>query len=97
MNMKPSQLERLVGAAIQLGVLIALVRSAQVKPYLKKSEAYRIYGRRNVQRWMTAGLLTPRKDGDYSAAWRIDRIEIETLSKAQEMESCLSEQSAGQP
>jgi len=73
----------MVGA--ELGALQALITTGMLKPYLKKSEAFRQYGRKNVERWIAQGDITPRKDGNHSAAWRIDRLEIAILAKAIEL------------
>jgi hypothetical protein len=72
----------LLEQAAEMGAKLALCRCGQLKPYLKKSEAYRLYGRKNVERWIESGLLKPRKDGDYSAAWRLERMELEAICKA---------------
>ena len=76
------QLELIIREAAELGTITAMVASGRLKPYLKKSEAFKIYGRANVENWLRNGLLTPRKDGDHSAAWRLDRIELETVSRS---------------
>ena len=76
------QLQHLLADASELGAIIALSKIGKIRPYLKKSEAFRRFGRKNVETWISRGLITPRKDGTNSAAWRIDRIEIETVHKA---------------
>jgi len=76
---------RLFNCGAELGAIHALVQTGHLKPYLKKSEAFRLYGRKQVEHWINDGSITPRKDGDYSAAWRIDRLEIEALAKATEL------------
>ncbi|WP_185218080.1 hypothetical protein [Sphingobacterium mizutaii] len=78
----PLQLQKLLVDASELGAILALTKIGKIKPYLKKSEAFEKYGRKNVENWILIGLITPRKDGNHSAAWRIDRIEIETVYKA---------------
>jgi hypothetical protein len=83
------QLQQLVGTAVELGVMIALIETGQIKPYLKKSEAFKLYGRKNIERWLTNSLLTPRKDGDHSAAWRLDRKEIEILIRSIKIQQLL--------
>jgi len=76
------QLQILFKAAAELGAITALVHAGKIKPYLKKAEAFRLYGRNQVEHWIAEGLITPRKDGDHSACWRIDRLEVEALAKA---------------
>jgi hypothetical protein len=78
-------MEKIIEAAAELGALQALILTGKLKPYLKKSDAFRHYGRSRVERWIADGLITPRKDGDHSAAWRIDRMELECLVKANQL------------
>ena len=78
------QLKLLLQEAAAMGAKTALVKSGWLKPYLKKSEAFRKYGRQNVEQWIDEGLVSIRKDGDHSAAWRIDRLEIEAIVMAME-------------
>ena len=75
-------LTRVFNCGAELGAIQALIKTGRLRPYLKKSEAFRLFGRKHVEHWIDAGLITPRKDGDYSASWRIDRLEIEAVSKA---------------
>jgi len=76
------QLQMLLQDAADLGAQMALAKTGKIRPYLKKSEAFRLYGRKNVEHWIGLGLITPRKDGEKSAAWRIDRIEAEAIHKS---------------
>jgi hypothetical protein len=82
MEINPFQLRMIAEASAELGALSALIKTGKVKPYLKKSEAFGIYGRASVENWIKDGLITVRKDGDHSAAWRIERFEIELLAKS---------------
>lgn len=85
----PFFMEKILQGAAELGALQALISIGHIKPYLKKSEAFRLYGRKQVEKWASEGLVKIRKDGDYSAAWRIDRMEIATLAKTIELLSYL--------
>jgi hypothetical protein len=76
------QLGILLRDVAEMGAKLALSRTGKIKPYLNKSEAFRRYGRKNIERWIDQGLITPRKDGNQSAAWRIDRIEVEAIRKS---------------
>lgn len=80
----PLQLQTLLCHAAEMGAKSVLAKTGHIRPYLKKSEAFRHYGRKNVEHWIGLGLVTPRKDGDHSATWRIDRMEIEAISKSRE-------------
>lgn len=79
------QLRTIVREAAELGAIIALVRTGKLPPYLKKREAYRRYGRRYVEQLLADGELSMRGDGNHSAAWRIDRIEIEAIVRGLEI------------
>ena len=85
MEISEHQLQKIVSSAAEIGASYALSRTGKTKPYLKKAEAFRLYGRKHVERWIEEGLITPRKDGDHSAAWRIERLEIEALAKAMDL------------
>lgn len=80
MEISKEQLSTLLEQAATLGAIKALASSGATKPFLKKSEAYRLYGRSTVERWFKEGLLTPIKDGSDSASWRIDRVQIESVA-----------------
>jgi hypothetical protein len=67
-----------------------MIRTGNLKPYLNKSEAFRRYGRGNIEKWLDIGLITPRKDGDHSAAWRLDRLEVESLLASNEIRRIFS-------
>lgn len=81
-HIPPHSLHQVIRASAEIGATAALIKSGKLKPYLKKSEAFKQYGRASVEHWLETGLLKPRKDGDHSAAWRLDRIELEIISKA---------------
>jgi hypothetical protein len=76
------QLGMLLRDAAEIGANLALSKTGRIKPYLNKSEAFRLYGRKNIERWIEQGLITSRKDGDHSAMWRIDRTEAEAIRKS---------------
>lgn len=76
------QLKLVIQEAAEMGAVLALIKTGRIKPYLKKSEAFRKYGRANVETWIEGGQLTIRKDGGHSAAWRIDRLELEAVVKS---------------
>jgi hypothetical protein len=72
----------LLQTGAELGAMIALIKTGKIKPYITKAQAFRLHGRKNIECWLNEGLLTTRKDGDHSAAWRIDRLELELIVKA---------------
>jgi hypothetical protein len=89
MELSHRDLSVLIAIAAELATLNTLIKTGKLRPYLKKSEAFHLFGRNNVEKWLAAGQLTLRKDGDYSAALRIDRLEIEILVRCLEIERIL--------
>ena len=85
MEISNFQLELILKRSAEVATIVALVKTGAIKPYLKKSEAFRRFGRKNVERWIKERMVTLRKDGDHSATWRIDRVEIEVLWHAIEL------------
>jgi hypothetical protein len=77
-------LSLLLEQAAEMGAQMALTHMGKLKPYLKKSEAFRLYGRKNVEQWIGEGLVKPRKDGDCSATWRLERMELAAIAKSNE-------------
>ena len=83
------KIDRIINIGVELGAVTALIKTGQIRPYLKKTEAYKIYGRKNITSWFDAGLLTPRQDGSGPAPFRLDRLEIEILIKSLELADML--------
>jgi len=79
------QLKLIIQEAAEMGAVLTLTKTGRIKPYLKKSEAFRKYGRSKIENWIESGQLTIRKDGSHSAAWRIDRLEVEAIVKSIEI------------
>ena len=84
-TLSAQHLSTLLEQAAEMGAKLALSRLGHLKPYLKKSEAYRLFGRAKVENWIESGLVQPHKDGDHSAAWRLNRLELEAVSKANDV------------
>lgn len=68
--------------AAEISAMKVLIELGHLKPYISKSEAYKMYGRANVDRWVQEGLVNLIKDEDHGAKIRISRIEIEATAKA---------------
>jgi hypothetical protein len=66
----------------ELASMKTLIDTNQIKPYLSLREAQRKYGTAIVNRWLKEDLIQKRKDGNGSSKIRIDRIQIEAVSKA---------------
>lgn len=75
------QLKGLLQDATELGATKALTATGALKPYMSKSEAYKMYGRRQVDRWLREGLIKKIKDGTDTSNIRLDRVELETCAK----------------
>jgi len=85
LQFEPFQLRNIIREAAGMGAMLALSKTGKLKPYLKKSEAFRQYGRKNIERWVAEGRITIRKDGDHSAIWRLDRLELEAIVRSVEL------------
>lgn len=70
-------------AAAELGAKSALEKTGAIKPYLSKNEAYRLYGRGKVDKWIEDGVLKIRQDGAANSKIRISRAEIEALAESE--------------
>lgn len=75
------ELRRLMTESMDLGAKRTLVELGLISPYLTKSQAYKIYGRAQVDRWIENGLITLIKDGTNTSKYRISRIDLELVSK----------------
>ena len=57
--MKLKDLFNLLKNATEQGAKKALSESGQLQEQLSKAEAYRLFGRGNVDRWISEGLISP--------------------------------------
>lgn len=67
----------LLQSAVTIAVTEVLGRTGAIKPTLDKNEAYRIYGRSNVDRWIEKKMVSKRQAGR-NMKWQLDRAELET-------------------
>jgi len=81
-SMELIELKNLLADAVAIGGRRIQIETKQISPYISKSEAYRTYGRRMVDRWLKEGLIKVSKDGDSSHKIRINRIQIESIAAA---------------
>lgn len=79
-TMERLELLNLLSDAIAIGAKKAMIDTMAIKPYITKSEAYKMYGRRKVDRWLKEGLVKPIKDGDSNYSIRIDRLKIDAVA-----------------
>lgn len=63
--------------AAEAGGTAALAKAGLQRSTICKQEAYRLYGRKKVERWISEGLIKKNK----ADKWEIDRTEIEILHK----------------
>jgi len=78
MNIEKFELQQMLNTASELGANRVLVKNGLVKTEISKSEAYRRYGRKSVDRWIRMGEIEPIKRG---AAIRLNVTELDLLSK----------------
>lgn len=78
------QLCILLEFAAEMGAINALIQTGKLRPYLNRSQADRKYGRKNVERWISAGLVAILKDGDRSSPLRIDRLGLASVAMAED-------------
>ncbi len=76
----PGQFQELIANAVNIGYEKALADNGQIKAHLTKAEAYRKYGRRQVDRWLREKLIDKIKDGTNSSSIRLDRTQLETVA-----------------
>lgn len=60
----------------------ALKESGQLPDTLTKAQAFRLFGRSNVERWIAEGLVNPVKQRGNSSKKVIDRLKLESVARA---------------
>ena len=75
------ELSNMLTEAAEMGAKRAYIHLGIIKPYMSKAEAFKMYGRANVERWVKEQLIIPIKDGGNSAKWRLCRIRLEMVAK----------------
>jgi hypothetical protein len=73
---------RLLKTAVLEGAAIALAKNGGMPAAYTKAEAYRLYGRSDVDRWITEGLITPAIAAGKSSGKCIDRVKLEGIAAA---------------
>jgi hypothetical protein len=59
-----------------------LIASGQLPDTLTKAQAFRLYGRTNIERWISEGLIHPVKQHGNSSKKFIDRLKLESVARA---------------
>lgn len=77
--MKYTELAMLLKNAAEQGTANAIKEERPVPDWLTKAEAYRLYGRSNVDRWLREGLISKQPTTDTSQIF-LDRSELEAVA-----------------
>lgn len=80
--MELKEFTRLLSANILEGVEKALAQNNRLPVAYSKAEAYRLFGRSDVDRWINEGLITPVLSGAKVSKKCIDRIQLERVAAA---------------
>lgn len=78
--MKLKDLVHLLKNAAEQGTSNALAESGQLQDQLSKAEAYRLYGRGNVDRWISEGLISPTITKGESSRKCLNRKKLEAVA-----------------
>lgn len=78
--MKLKDLVHLLKNAAEQGASNALTESGQLQEQLTKAEAYRLYGRGNVDRWISEGLISPTTSKGNRSRKCLDRKTLEAVA-----------------
>lgn len=82
MQMELKELSSLLKIAVTTGANKALAANCQLKDQLTKAEAYRIYGRYNVDRWLSEGLITLTSVNPSISKKTINRKKLESIAES---------------
>lgn len=77
--MKYTELAMLLKNAAEQGTAKAIKEERPVPDRLTKADAYRLYGRSNVDRWLREGLISIWQPTDTSQIF-LDRSELEAVA-----------------
>ncbi|WP_298938326.1 hypothetical protein [uncultured Dysgonomonas sp.] len=78
-RMKYTELATLLKNAAEQGTANAIKEEQPVPDQLTKADAYRLYGRSNVDRWLREGLISKQQPTDTSQIF-FDRSELEAVA-----------------
>jgi hypothetical protein len=80
--MKLKEFSFLLKDAVIGGTDKALMESGQLPDTLTKAQAFRLFGRTNVERWISEGLVSLVKVRGGSCKKFIDRLKLESVARA---------------
>lgn len=78
--MKLKALVNLLKNATEQGATNALAQSGHLQDQLSKAEAYRLFGRGNVDRWISEKLICPILCTERSSRKCLDRKKLEAIA-----------------
>lgn len=78
--MKLKDLVNLLKNATEKGASNALLQSGHLQGQLSKAEAYRLFGRGNVDRWISEKLIDPTHCSERSSRKFLDRKKLEAIA-----------------
>lgn len=67
---------------INVIVHTTLVMQGQASPFVRKSEACRLYGRKNIEKWTRWGLIEWMKDGENNSQLRCELSKLIMIAGA---------------
>jgi len=79
---KQAELTRIFLESVTGGTAKALSETGSQNAMVSKAEAYRLYGRSQVDRWISEGLFKPLKGQIYISKSGIDREKLEAIAAA---------------
>lgn len=81
-----STIAKVMRSIAKLTATEMLAMTGGLKPYISKAEAYKMYGRGKVDKWIADGHLSISQDEvGTSSKMRINRGEIESLAEADDL------------
>jgi hypothetical protein len=80
MIMRTAEFARILLESVTGGTEKVLSENAIQKSWVSKADAYRLYGRAQVDRWITEGLFKPSKGQIFISPSGIDREKLEAVS-----------------
>jgi hypothetical protein len=80
--MELKDLTRLLKIAVLEGADKAFDQGGGFPASYTKAEAYRLYGRSDVDRWIAEGLITPATSCGRSSKKSIDRVKLQRIAAA---------------
>lgn len=69
-----------IQAAYEAGFARCMETLGELKPYISLNQAYKMYGRKTVARWISEGLIEIQKDGTGTSKCRVSRKDIELVA-----------------